>query len=687
VVAAVGGASAIVLRRRLPHLRGAPAVLAFSTVFVTALIGVHLLPGALGLLSRWSVLGCALALLLVVAVRLGPATATSPEPAPDTDGDDDRVARLLAGAAVAAIGLWLVAQGWHGTVHPSVGQDSLTFHLPNVAAWIQSGTFWRVDQFTPIQANGNYPHNGDVVFLAAVLPWRNDAFTALVNVPFVGLAGLSVYAIARELRAPRSAAVAMGAAYAALPVVTLTVSGGAFTDAVMLAAFGAGVLFLVRHSRTARRSDLLLGGLGLGVAFGTKWAAVPAVLVVVGVWALRELLIRRPAKRVVRDAATVLGLVLLAGGFWLVRNLVESGNPVMPVKVAAFGQTFFDAAPDARSCIGFSIADYLHSPAAWRHYILPGYRQFLGVPGVLIVVTGAAATAFALRRRRREGPAAHSTLLLAAAATLIAAIYVVTPYTALGLRGAPIGAGGNLRYVLPGLLIAAALGARAAARSGVVRALVALVALGAVIDGIRRGYDLRLALVAEVALVLGALYAALRAARRMAGRRPAPLGRGARAAAAALALVVLAVVGQLRQADFNRDRYRHFEPTIDWIEEHAASGHRIGLAGVWDSKGIPPVLPAFGPRLGNRVAYVGEYRRGLLEEFEDRGRFLAAVRRGGYDLLIVGNDVYPPDCHIPGSSRLENAWALSAGYVRVAGNRRLTLYRVRGDVGAVPTRG
>ena len=38
-------------------------------------------------------------------------------------------------------------------------------------------------EFVPRFSIGTYPNNGDVVFLAAVLPWRSDAFVRLVNVP------------------------------------------------------------------------------------------------------------------------------------------------------------------------------------------------------------------------------------------------------------------------------------------------------------------------------------------------------------------------------------------------------------------------------------------------------------------------------------------------------------------------
>ena len=87
-------------------------------------------------------------------------------------------------------------------------------------------------------------------------------------------------------------------------------------------------------------------GLGLGLAFGTKWYAVPAVAVVVVVWGRHGCWRDGPPAAPRRDGRGLVGIVGCVGGFWLLRNLVESGNPFFPVKVSPFGVTLFDAPPD-----------------------------------------------------------------------------------------------------------------------------------------------------------------------------------------------------------------------------------------------------------------------------------------------------------------------------------------------------
>jgi Dolichyl-phosphate-mannose-protein mannosyltransferase len=664
----------------LGHLHGAQRAVACALLATAGLVATHVVPGALGVLSRWAVLACAALLLVgaVVAKRRWGAERTRPaaeRSAPSIRADG--LALTLAGLAAACVAVCVLAQAWVGSATPTTGDDSLTFHLPNVARWIQSGTFWRVDQFSPLQANGNYPHNGDVIFLAAVLPWRSDAFVNLVNVPFGALTGLATYAIARELGAVRAPSILLASALVALPVVALVLSDGTYTDMVLAATFAGGALFLLRSLRTSRRSDLVLAGLGLGLAFGTKWYGVTAVPLLVLAWAVASLTSRGRWRRVARDVALVVGLVVLTGGFWLVRNWVESGNPVMPVRVGLGGIEIFDAAPDVvRACTGFSLADYATSGRVWIDYLVPQYRYILGLPGLAILLTSVATVGLVLARRSRSIGARRGPILVAAAAVgAMLVTFFFTPYTALGLEGKPVAAGGNVRYFLPGILLASALGA--CLPRGRPAALFALAIVVAVVHGLALGYELAASTLAATAAVIATGAAAalmvIRVTQSLAGRTRLALRLGA----GGLAVIALVVVGYLRQDDFTDGRYRGDEPAIDWILRNAPEGQKVGIAGLWDSRGLVPVLPAFGPSFENEVAYVGQFKRGLLHEYERPAAFLSAVRRGGYDLLIVGNDVYPKGCRLPGSGRQENAWAREAGYVRLAASPRLILYEVR----------
>jgi len=97
----------------------------------------------------------------------------------------------------------------------------------------------------------------------------------------------------------------------------------------------------------------------------------------------------------------------------------------------------------------------------------------------------------------------------------------------------------------------------------------------------------------------------------------------------------------------------------------APSGTRIGLAGEWSLGELSPVWPSFGTRIGNEVEYVGEIPpNGFLGRYRDEARFEAALRRGRYDLLVVGRGV---------ASRRqtsEQRWAMDAGWRTIWLDRR-----------------
>jgi hypothetical protein len=156
------------------------------------------------------------------------------------------------------------------------------------------------------------------------------------------------------------------------------------------------------------------------------------------------------------------------------------------------------------------------------------------------------------------------------------------------------------------------------------------------------------------------------------------------ASAAAALLVAIAVVGHLRQREFNEARYFDpGEPALTWIRENAPTDHRIALAGAWDQSGLLPVLPAFGPDLDNEVEYVARTDQRVLREYESREEWARAVRAGDFDLLVVGRGGYDSRCPVPGSETDEEMWARAEGFPTIAGSPRLILHRVPDERGSL----
>lgn len=663
------GFAVLYARRRLPALAGTPRLIAVGLLAAAGFLGIHMVPGVLGILGRPAVAVCAL--LLLVAALVLPAVPRGDRNPPFPPGPPStRAAWLLAGLGAAFVAIYAIAHGVSHGDEETNSVDMLTFHLPNIARWIQNGTLWQLDEFVPYRSFGTYPNTSDVVTLGAILPFDSDFLVRFVNYPALALLGVATYALGRELQAPAAPAVLFAAGITAMPVV-MEVAFNGLADTLMLAAFASGFVFLVRHYRTRARSDLLLAGLGLGISFGTKWYAPPAVAIAVAAWAVAMLLTREQRRRdTVVGLATVAAMVIVAGGFWLLRNLVETGNPVFPNKVAIGGMTLFDAPRDVqRELLGFTLYHYVGAWGVWRRILWPGFLDFLSwysvVLWALLPLTGALAC-LELRRRGRSFAQRVPVLIAFATAAGIALFYPAIPYTALGRAGRPDLAVANSRYVVPALVIAAALAAWACGRIGRVAVAVEAAALVALVDALEKDTPVPLRLLLAVAAATAVVVAAVLWFRQRLSHRRGLSWRSP-AAFAGFACLTLLAVGALYKQErrFNDSRFDEAEATTRWMRDHAPTGHRVGIVG----EGFV-AYPMFGPRMENKVDYVGPVVNGMLRAYGRKAELTAAVRRGHYDLILVQDAPLVR----PGLPQRQERWVRAMGYRLVASGRQPYAY-------------
>jgi hypothetical protein len=579
--------------------QGAPLVLAFGTVASALVIGAHLVPGMLGVLSPWTALLCALALL--AAARRWTRRDHSPSPRP----------RFGAGwPALIAVAACAFAYLREHAGLVVTGLDATSFHIPLDARFIQTGSVWGLHQWLPDYSNATYPANGNLLQVAAILPFEHAFLATLVAVPFYVMAGVAAYAIGRELGAGPPASALAGAVLLAVADLARVSFGTAVTDAPTLAFLGAGMVF-------GLRGETRMAALALGLAAGTKWYGLSYAAVLVLLWLV--------ATRRWRALPAAVGIGALAGGFWFVRNWVETGNPVFPLDVFPFS-----APPDViREQAGFTIFDYLTDWAVWDRYLLPAFEAGFGWPGAALAAAALATAGLA----RRGAP-----LAVVVAAAGLAAAYFATPYSAFGAEGQPVLAGASTRYGLPALLAAAGAAAWLLERGGwLLRAL----AFAAVLLGLRRAFPgFGAAELLVGALLAGAAYSLLRAPRLVL----VPV--------AGLALFILA--GRAEDSD-----YTSYSPLF------AERQGRMGLAGQFPLAAVSPVLPAFGERLRNDVDYLGSFEDGYLRRHREPAAFLDDLRDRDY--LFVG-------CAGPCPER---EWAQSAGWEPAGEDGELVLLRYR----------
>ncbi|HWO47317.1 MAG TPA: hypothetical protein VNM41_04585, partial [Solirubrobacterales bacterium] len=214
------------------------------------------------------------------------------------------------------------------------------------------------------------------------------------------------------------------------------------------------------EERGAGVGGYLVVGLAAGLAAGTKLNfLLPAVVLVFG------LLVVAPHGDKGR-AFGVVGLAALAGGgYWYLRNLVHSGNPLPwihhlgPIDLPAPEQAL--GGREAHSVLG-----YLTDGSVWSDWFLPGLHSGLWFLWPLLLLAAVAGLVLAALQFRgsfrtdsdRKEPRNDLTLALAGLVGLATALaWLIAPTSASGPDGMPRGFESGLRYLAPALVLGLAL--------------------------------------------------------------------------------------------------------------------------------------------------------------------------------------------------------------------------------------
>ena len=305
--------------------------------------------------------------------------------------------------------------------------DSLSYHLSNVAHWVQVG---RIETFeTPVTRIFN-PANYEVLATWFSVFVHHDAVIEAAGILPYLLAVLAVYAAARGLGRSRKASLLAALAYGSTPAVIIVATGT--KNDIHIAAYYLAALAVVcdlsfRTAGSANRKvlgQLTLLALVLLIALGTKTYILHLApgLVLIGLlatrsdgrrtnWSLRLKSGWQEFRALTRPQRSALVVLLISGlflgTFWNLRNWVVTGNPFYPYDVLVAGQTVFEG-PESEFRLSFGeLAANLESFADkfgdWQDPIRPDLPNTTGW-GWFAYAIGLPAVAWAAIRRPRARP-------------------------------------------------------------------------------------------------------------------------------------------------------------------------------------------------------------------------------------------------------------------------------------------
>jgi len=230
--------------------------------------------------------------------------------------------------------------------------DSLEYHLAAPAAYHDAG---RV-RFLSGNVYSNFPENAEMLtFLAMRLADSRDSGAIvgqLLHTAMGFFAALALYGMLRGL-AGKETGLAAAAIFYTWPGVTIY-SGNHYVELPLifyatLAAWAAAWSILRKRSAPGARRWVTLSAAAAGLALGVKYTAALLVVLPLAAWLLFTVIKPRiPSGEVARRTALFAGVVVLCFLPWMIRNYVNTRNPVYPLLYSVFGSSNWDPVKDAR---------------------------------------------------------------------------------------------------------------------------------------------------------------------------------------------------------------------------------------------------------------------------------------------------------------------------------------------------
>ncbi|WP_166820573.1 ArnT family glycosyltransferase [Thalassoroseus pseudoceratinae] len=322
---------------------------------------------------------------------------------------------MRRGLMLAALTPFVILMLW-AAVLPSTVFDVKEYHLQGPKEWYQNGqiTFLEHNVYTA------FPFLTEMLSLFS-MTLRGDWFTgALVGksvlMGFVPLTGLACFASARRW-CGEVAGWAAAFVYLTIPWST-TMASTAYVEGALsffvIVSIHCGIL-------ATRQSDLRLvfiTGLLAGSAMACKYPALISVVLPIGVGMIFGFVRRDETTSRLRSLVRAIGLyslgVIITVGPWLIKNTVQTGNPVYPLAWNIFGGDFWDAERNAQWTAA-------HSPPEFeigRMFVFengrPGWllQPIVGSNGLSVLLFALAPLAF-LRLRRTSSAPWFRTVLIA----------------------------------------------------------------------------------------------------------------------------------------------------------------------------------------------------------------------------------------------------------------------------------
>jgi hypothetical protein len=635
VVGSLGIGAAAVRRHLLPDWRGADARLAEIVTGCALLVGIMEVLGTVGLFRLVPMVVASMA--AGSALRLGLTSRSSARairPRAARPGVTAAVLIFISLTGLVVVLLLWTGRSFHSFEHGITGADSIAYHLPHAASYAQTGQIRAIRYTDYAYLTGLYPATGELFHALGIVLMSNDVLSPGINLIWLALTLLAAWCIG-SVRGLGSTSMLAAALVMATPMMVGSNAGTADNDLLGVFFVMAALALWMRTADMPTADTRAYRG-GSSIAAVAAGLALSVRLNLLGPVGALTLAAIASTPRGRRRSATGwwIGGLVLAGGYWSVRNLIALGNPL---PWFSFGVLPTPHPPPLQQGNNYSLADYATYPGILRHWLIPALNLNLGSWCPALVAAAVVGPLVCLFSKRDRVIVAAALIALA---SLVA--YPLTPLTACGPWGHPYCLHSNIRFGAPALTLALAVTPLAVLfRSplGRLAAAAALTTLFVATVALRRlwtpDYNLGGAHAAVVLVAVVAVIVVLRPWSLISRR--GPLVR-AIAATLALSLVLAGVaVGYSGTRDYLRHRYTEkYGPLAVYklwrwaLPLHHAQVALVGNFGWFFG------YPLWGVDDSNRVGYMGQRGpHGSFRPITSCRAWRRALNQGKYQYVVA----------------------------------------------------
>ncbi|HTU57749.1 MAG TPA: hypothetical protein VMF89_04935, partial [Polyangiales bacterium] len=236
--------------------------------------------------------------------------------------------RLLTIASVIAFWVPLLT----ATILPIIAYDAISYRLPVIAQWLDAGRIAWVASDDPVR-NG-YPLGVEAITALVAAASGSLRFAGTTSYLFVAAAAVAIFWLARVCNVRPLVARAAAASFLLVPMMILNAPSG-YVDAAFASACVCLFCSAALCVSSASPWVFLATGMSTAHVLALKGTGLPFAVLIVGLCVLRALIQRRSPGL---HALVAFVAAAAPGLFWPIRNVVNTGNPLWPIRLSLGGK-------------------------------------------------------------------------------------------------------------------------------------------------------------------------------------------------------------------------------------------------------------------------------------------------------------------------------------------------------------